>query len=61
LEIKKSAHDVNDVAEDKSFGDMGLDDLENEYNFNREEDSDLGDQALAPGGFNSKNVTKEML
>ena len=52
---------MNDVAGDKSFGDMGLDDLEDEYNFNREDDSDEGDQQLAPGGFNGKNVTKEML
>ena len=40
---------------------MGMDDLENEYNFNRQEESDEGDQALAPGGFHGSMVTKDML
>jgi hypothetical protein len=40
---------------------MGLDDLENEFNMQREEESDGGDQALAPGGFHGSMVTKDML
>ena len=39
---------------------MGMDDLENEFNMQREEESDGGDQAI-PGGFHGSMVTKEML
>ena len=47
-------------GEDNSFADMGMDDLENEFNMQREEESDGGDQAI-PGGFHGSMVTKEML